>query len=277
MTIAVVIIAAGRKEHLARVQRGLRRQTRRPDEVVVVDMDPPGGMRALGEDAGRIAALPPRMDGALHLAAARNLGAAVTAPADLVFLDVDCIPRADLVATYAEVLHRHPCAVACAPVRYLRKHRLDQDGGDQLEDDAELERLSDVHPARPVVPRGSVRLAGDHDLFWSLSFATTRATWELIGGFDERYVGYGGEDTDFAFRARSLGIGMAWCGDGDAYHQWHPPARDDPRRVSEIVANALTFRERWGRWPMRGWLDQMHTEGRVHFDPDADELWLLDQ
>ena len=70
----------------------------------------------------------------------------------------------------------------------------------------------------------------DHELFWSLSFGVSAATWDVLGGFDTGYVGYGAEDTDLAYRARSLGRSLAWFGGGTAFHQWHPPSRLDPAR-----------------------------------------------
>ena len=277
MTIAVVVIAAGRHEHLGRVLEGLRGQDRRADDVVVVDMTVDSSIAAVVADAAHIVASPARSGERLPLARARNAGAAATSPADVIFLDVDCIPSADLVACYERALRHHPDTLACAPVRYLREDWRSAlpDGWCAANDRVGLDALSDAHPARPHVQSGCVRLADDHELFWSLSFATTRATWKRIGGFDERYAGYGGEDTDLAYRARSCGIRVAWLGDGVAFHQWHPPARDDPQRVPEIVANANMFRRRWGEWPMRGWLDHLRAEGHVHFDADRDELWLI--
>ncbi|WP_425466922.1 galactosyltransferase-related protein [Rarobacter faecitabidus] len=58
-------------------------------------------------------------------------------------------------------------------------------------------RLS-PHPARPAPAPGEIVAGGSYDLFWSLTFALSSATWQRIGGFDEGYCGYGGEDTDFA-------------------------------------------------------------------------------
>ena len=58
---------------------------------------------------------------------------------------------------------------------------------------------------RPAPPDGVLQRSGDHALFWSLSFAVTRATWRRIGGFSEAYVGYGGEDTDFGQLAAARG------------------------------------------------------------------------
>ncbi|MBE8147289.1 hypothetical protein IOD13_18970 [Brevibacterium casei] len=67
------------------------------------------------------------------------------------------------------------------------------------------------HPARPdpndgevvdVDPDATADGPGAPDpfaLFWSLSFACRPEVFARIGGFDETYAGYGGEDTDFAF------------------------------------------------------------------------------
>jgi len=104
------------------------------------------------------------------------------------------------------------------------------------------------------------------------SFGVTGELWTRLGGFDERFVGYGAEDTDLAWRARELGVPLAWFGGGVVYHQWHVPARDDRRRIPELVANARRFHARWGRWPMDGWLTELHRRGWVRFDPRHDLL-----
>lgn len=48
-----------------------------------------------------------------------------------------------------------------------------------------------------------------------------RALWEEVGGFDERFVGWGGEDRAF-HAACSVYGGMVDLIDGDVYHLWHP-------------------------------------------------------
>ena len=68
------------------------------------------------------------------------------------------------------------------------------------------------HPARPAPPDGDVVSSADYELFWSLSFALTAATWRRIGGVCDRYYGYGAEDTDFAQTARAAGVPMRWVG-----------------------------------------------------------------
>nr|WP_010283356.1 galactosyltransferase-related protein [Bacillus timonensis] len=51
----------------------------------------------------------------------------------------------------------------------------------------------------------------------------SKKNFEIVGGFDERFIGWGGEDDAFASSVNSL------CGDyhrmkEDLYHIWHPPA-----------------------------------------------------
>ena len=92
------------------------------------------------------------------------------------------------------------------------------------------------------------------------------------GGFDADFVGYGGEDTDLAERARRLGVPLAWFDGGTAFHQWHRPSRLDPARTAELVGNAHRFRRRWGRWPMEGWLRELAVAGRRRLRPGRDVL-----
>ncbi len=114
-----------------------------------------------------------------------------------------------------------------------------------------------------------MRRSAAHELFWSLSFAATPTTWDRCGGFDEAYVGYGGEDTDFGQRARAAGVDLAWVGGADAFHQHHPVSRPPVEHVDDILRNGAVFRARWGWWPMVGWLKEMEGMGLVRRDGDA--------
>jgi len=119
------------------------------------------------------------------------------------------------------------------------------------------------------VPRGDQQLGralvaeSNHDLFWSLSFAVSATTWRRIGGFCERYVGYGAEDTDFAATAAARNFPLIWVGGAHAYRQYHPVSDPRIKHVEAIVANAHVFHTRWGRWPMSGWLNAFERDGLV--------------
>ncbi|MFF8895840.1 glycosyltransferase [Brevibacterium casei] len=55
--------------------------------------------------------------------------------------------------------------------------------------------------------------------------AIPSAGYEMIRGFDERLHTYGGEDLDFAQRARRAGYRTVWVDEPEVrmYHMWHPP------------------------------------------------------
>lgn len=88
-----------------------------------------------------------------------------------------------------------------------------------------------------------------------MSFACSDDAWRRSGGFCEDYVGYGGEDTDFARVALVTGLDLGWVGAARAFHQWHQVSRPPVEHVADIVRNARIFHARWGEWPMLGWLE----------------------
>lgn len=55
--------------------------------------------------------------------------------------------------------------------------------------------------------------------------AISREGFSEVRGFDERFHTYGGEDLDFAQRARRAGYKTIWVNDPGVrmYHMWHPP------------------------------------------------------
>ncbi|AOP52217.1 hypothetical protein BLSMQ_0503 [Brevibacterium aurantiacum] len=260
----VITTVHGRHDHLRRLREGLGLSTVPPADHIVVAMD---------DDAvENVAASQPvplsvvsigRSNGALPLSAARNLGAAQTGghPEDLlIFLDVDCIPTPRMIEAYEDAAERRPQDLLCGPVSYLP----DVEIGPMTTGYAErLARLSEPHPARPTPAAGEILTGGEHDLFWSLSFAIRREVWDRIKGFDERYTGYGGEDTDFARRARQVGVELSWIGGAQAFHQYHPVSSPPVEHLDDILTNGRLFAQQWGQWPMQGWLDTFEDRGLI--------------
>jgi N-acetylglucosaminyl-diphospho-decaprenol L-rhamnosyltransferase len=271
---AVVTVACGRHDHLREQHRSLADSTLAPALVVVVAIGDPGIARVVEEGPMRDRAVVVDLKhegGPLPLAAARNLGAstALRSGAEvLVFLDVDCLVSPPLLGRYLDAA-RGPGGrdLLCGPVAYLPP--LAQ--GTTSYDHSVLQRAK-PHPARPAPADHELEPALDMRLFWSLSFAVTARTWRAIGGFDEEYVGYGAEDTDFAERARASGVSMWWVGGALAYHQWHPVSDPPVEHVADIVLNANRFVRRWGWSPMKGWLDAFAEAGLVRLENGAWQL-----
>lgn len=87
--------------------------------------------------------------------------------------------------------------------------------------------------------------------------------YEKIRGFDERLHTYGGEDLDFAQRARRAGYRTVWVDEPEVrmYHMWHPPTlrsveqteagREAVKFNKEVVYNDKSFTRNTTNWRFR--------------------------
>lgn len=288
-TVAVLTLVAGRHDHLRGQIAGLAAGERLPDLHVVAAMGDPD-IAGVARDAWAAAAARPALvvvdvdvpEEGLPLARARNVAAATAADlgADhLVLLDVDCIPGPATVATYArELASRHTReaahpAVLCGDVAYLPPPPPDQRGWTAPADLARLAEVGRHRPDRVRLAPGERREEPDLRQFWSLSFALTADDYALTGGFCEDYVGYGGEDTDFAQLVAARGGSLTWVGGATAYHQHHESSSPPVQHLEAILRNAGIFADRWGWWPMEGWLAAFRERGLAA--PGADGRWRV--
>lgn len=67
--------------------------------------------------------------------------------------------------------------------------------------------------------------------------AVPRQLWDRVGGFDERFVGWGHDDVAFAAACRVLGGGIERV-PGDVFHLWHPISPERDRRSPWLRASA---------------------------------------
>ncbi len=268
MNAAVITTVAGRHGHLINQRAGLLAGYVVPDLHVVVAMDDPDVLwHASRVELTTAFESVPTRQGRLPLAHARNVGAglAIERGADvLIFLDVDCIPGPRLVERYLRCARSQEQRLLCGPVAYLPPA---PSAGYRL---TELSALAAPHPLRPVPPERGELPAGDPNLFWSLSFALSKDCWLGLGGFCERYEGYGAEDTDFAQLAAQQAILPTWVGGAWAFHQYHDSQEPPAQHLQDIIRNASIFHERWGWWPMQGWLDQFQKLGLACYDTSTD-------
>ena len=259
MRTAVCTLVRNRTDHLRRMLAGLARQATPADVVSVAVMggeDPTDAAAGLDLPITWVDAA--SSTHALPLAAARNAARDAAGDVDaLIFLDVDVIPSRTLLADYVDRLARHP-AVWSGQVDYLPPMSLPVDPTDE-----ELAGVATCHPARTPPPTD--RALEKPELFWSLSFGLTASTFDDLGGFAEVFEGYGGEDTDFAFRVHRMGVDLMVTPDALGWHQHHEQHSPPLRHLVDICANATVFKRRWGIWPMVGWLEEFEADGLVHF------------
>lgn len=79
----------------------------------------------------------------------------------------------------------------------------------------------------------------------SSALAISRALWDRIDGFDEKFVGWGGEDNAF-WKAAEIYGGTPQRVEGSAFHLWHEPATDRSTRHKDTGYQANLAR--WNRY-----------------------------
>lgn len=85
-----------------------------------------------------------------------------------------------------------------------------------------------------------------------------RRLWDRVGGFDEGFVGWGGEDDAFADACETLGSGTPVRLEGEVWHLWHPPSkpdRDDPLYRANLKRYQSYRRARRSPGAMRALID----------------------
>ena len=230
-SVSVVVVHFEQPAQLTRVLAALARQTAPSLDVVVADdgsAEPPNvppGVRLVRQ-----------ADRGFRAAAARNLGAATSDADVLVFLDGDTVPEPGFVAA----LVRH--AAACPDVLAVgrRRHADLAGGGAEL---AEPAWLADGYRATRDLLEADGR---SFRFVISAVLACRRTLFEDLGGFDERFVGYGGEDWDLAYRAWNAGAVLVHERDAVAWHDgpsWEGRAADPAAKEAETARLAALVPE----------------------------------
>jgi GT2 family glycosyltransferase len=181
---SLIVITLRRAALLRNTLAALERQTRRVDEVVIVDNGPDAETETVAREAGARYVPEPRRG----YGSARNRGLAEARGEVLYFLDDDCLAEPD----WAERLFE---AVASG--------RADLAGGSRVSGRtglaARLEYLSTDGPVlSPRLPAGPVMHLSTSNLIFK------REVVERVGAFDEKLAMC--EDRDFTARARDRGF-----------------------------------------------------------------------
>ena len=242
-----------------------------PVEVVVVRA---GGEEDPGEVVGAVGGLRATVtevdapDERIPYSAARNAGAAAATGEHVAFCDADTIASPGFAGSIDRALSEHD-ALCTGEVRYLPPGDTTGVAFDEL-----LAR-SRSHPHREPVPAAGVALSDRHELIWGLCMAMRHSTFERAGGFDEGYGGYAGEDTDLGTTLAVLGVPVALVADAVVLHQHHDSYEPPVQQLRATVANAQRYRDKWGTWPMVGWLAGFAELGLLEWSPEAARCTVL--
>ena len=114
--ISVIIPTLNEEKYIPLVLEGLKKQTFKSFETIVVDGGSEDRTREIARKCATV--LIERKNG---VGCARNLGAAHAKGRILVFIDADTKPSANLLATYAKVLNGNDIVASTGPIMPLEK------------------------------------------------------------------------------------------------------------------------------------------------------------
>lgn len=115
--------------------------------------------------------------------------------------------------------------------------------------DAEIERGRSDGRSLPGAWEARRRVPGFFSkTHFSGNAVLRRSDYDLAGGMDESYSGYGFSDNDFGMSCLAAGLSLEFSGSGDL-HLWHPRECGGDAFWDQNLFNALKFCRKWGVWP----------------------------
>ena len=178
-------------------------------------------------------------DRGFGLARARNTGARAANSEILVFLDCDMMPEAGWLAEHARWHHAANDALTLG----FRAH-VEVDGIDAVAVRTRAGSLTDLFADRPSDRPAWIRYhmtrtreltSDDDDLFRVVTggnLGISRSFLESVGGYDETFTQWGAEDTEFGYRAYTMGGLLVPARDALCWHQGAGAAPSEAESVS---------------------------------------------
>jgi len=184
-------------------------------------------------------------DDGYHAAAARNRGAATGVSPIVVFLDGDTVPSSTYISRLVGPIVKGSAALTTGHRRHADFDGLSAENVTSLATD----QMSNLDQAR-LLPepmwladglRWTDRLrSGTPDVFQyviSAVLAVERTMFDSVGGFDESFDSYGGEDWEFAYRCWNAGWHFEHVADAVAFHDGPDVEGRTPNHLAKTIEN----------------------------------------
>ena len=183
----------------------------------------------------------------LGVSGGRNVGLrqAVACGVDYIFhIDNDVEVQPDTIAQLVELAEQRPDVGVVGTMMYFKNDpTLIQNYGGYI-----------CYRQHILLPLGwMVRDVGQFDspieidMVAGGAMLTRRQVFERVGYFDDSYIGYGLEDTDFCVRVRRAGWRLFCNPRAKTFHAFHATHRYNYRRKYLESRNAILFLRRYGR------------------------------
>ncbi|AXL10984.1 glycosyltransferase [Microbacterium foliorum] len=273
--VSVIVSHFDQSEELARTLHALAAQDypRHLLEVVVADDGSPGAV-----DVPEGVILVRQEDRGFRLAAVRNLGVRASSGEVLCFVDADTAPEPGYVRALSRLPALLPEAVTVGRRRHADFSGLPVDA--PVVEAARGRELAEPAWLAEEYARSRDLLDADDRSYRFMIGAVigcSRRLFDEVGGFDESFTSYGGEDWEWAHRMWQAGAVFAHVPDAVAWHDGPEWADRDGSGVDR--ANAQTLRLQatipvQGSAPRALWSGDPDLVVRVHGDHSAAALFI---
>ncbi len=233
VTASVIIPTANRRALLADLLQHLEAQDAGPNafEIVVADVGSTDGTPEMLAHWTGSRPMRHLQLGPAGAAKARNVGARAASGDLLIFFDDDMAPPPTLISAYLDTARNHPGTVIIGPcpmtdVRGPFRRELARWYG--------VEYKFMTAAARPEPAR---LLSGN--------LMVPRAVFDRVGGFDESYTRYGGEDADLGLRLFAAGIPVRYEPSASCDHRFASSLRMWLRRIRLASASTVMLLQRY--------------------------------
>lgn len=249
--ISVIVTTYNKERELTLVLEAYRHQSFKDFELIVADDGSGEATKKVIEEARSCSDFPIihswQEDDGFRAARSRNLAVSKARGEILALTDGDCVPLPNYLETVKRT-YRKSCYLAGEryllkqeEASHIEKGKISEGAGHYLKSlipEREEKRLAKTRRKNRFYRTFRLKI---RPTVMTCNFALSKEDLLKINGFDERYVGWGHEDTDLGRRLRSLGIKSAnELSEAKLIHLWHKTEASFAGRVRDC-ANASYF------------------------------------
>jgi glycosyltransferase involved in cell wall biosynthesis len=248
--ISIIIAVYNAVRSLELVLAGYCRQSARDFEVFIADDGSDSEVRLFVDAFSRQAPFPIRYvsqpDKGFHKSRILNQAVSATSAPYLIFADADCIPhcrfvaahwnfRADRTVLCGRRVNLSPQVTAALSPKDVLAGKLERISPGRFLD-ALLGRANrwdeGVELRNPTIHRW---INYKEPTLQGCNFSAERSLLEEINGFNEDFVGYGGEDTELEYRLRLTGADFRWVRHRAIQYHLHHRTRSGTQANLEVL------------------------------------------
>ncbi|MCE2597228.1 glycosyltransferase [Motilimonas cestriensis] len=260
--ISVIIPTYNRAELLRHTLISLQHQTLSNDffEVIVVDDGSVDHSEAVCQDFSSLLDIKyfHQQDKGFRAGKARNIGAAIAEGDYLVFIDTSVVLASHALAKHLATHQSSPTPINIIGYVYafgLRGNDVDPVIPMMSSDnaDASLAYLKDIsaldqrEPQYQLMGSDLSRWPAAFDIFWTCHVSVERKLFIQVGGFDESFTSWGGEDVDLGIRLFKAGSQFHLDRDICSFH-WPHPEEGEENKNEQGVNIAQDLHKKYQLW-----------------------------